>query len=231
MVLLLGGSMFGQWNGTSMRDVMEWKAGSRISPEAVGYLGLERCFVIEKISDRIFHRIEGKSYGKGCGIPREQLRYLKVLHYDFCGDVRMGELICNKAIASDLLDIFKNLYEMEDPLESIRLVDDFGADDGQSMSADNTSCFNWRRASNGRLSKHAEGLAIDVNPLYNPFVYQRDGQTKVEPSCAKVYADRSADNPYYISKGDVLWSLFISHGFQWGGSWRSSKDYQHFEKK
>jgi hypothetical protein len=54
------------------------------------------------------------------------------------------------------------------------LVDVFNGDDDASMAANNTSGYNCRRASgSARLSSHALGLAIDVNPLINPYVSRR----------------------------------------------------------
>ena len=33
-----------------------------------------------------------------------------------------------------------------------------------------------------------------------------------------------------IDRNDLCYRLFVKHGFTWGGSWRSLKDYQHFER-
>ena len=38
------------------------------------------------------------------------------------------------------------------------------------------------------------------------------------------------DRSVKIKKGDLCYQLFIEHGFSWGGNWRTTKDYQHFEK-
>ena len=81
-----------------------------------------------------------------------------------------------------------------------------------------------------RLSKHAQGIAIDINPLYNPCVTRKkDGTLIVEPSTGKPYINRNAKFPYKIKRGDLCYRLFIQHGFRWGGDWKSKKDYQHFE--
>lgn len=188
-------------------------------------------FSQQEITDSIFVRIEGKSFKEDCTTPREDLRYLKVLHYNKEGEVLEGELICHKDIAGDLLAIFRELYQAKYPIERMVLVDEYDADDEASMRANNTSAFNFRRASGMRtLSKHSTGMAIDINPLYNPLVKHREGHTKVYPSNAQRYADRTQDFPYKIVKGDLCYRLFKKHGFSWGGDWRRSKDYQHFEK-
>jgi hypothetical protein len=111
------------------------------------------------------------------------------------------------------------------------LIDEYDADDEASMRANNTSAFNFRKSSGMRtLSKHSTGMAIDINPLYNPLVKHREGRTKVYPSTAVPYIDRTQDFPYKIVKGDLCYRLFKKYGFSWGGDWKSSKDYQHFEK-
>ena len=99
------------------------------------------------------------------------------------------------------------------------------------MRDNNTSCFCYRNVSGSKnLSKHARGLAIDINPLYNPYIrYRKDGSQIIEPANAKPYADRSKPYRYKIEKGDLCYRLFIKYGFTWGGSWRTMKDYQHFE--
>ena len=176
--------------------------------------------------------MQGRSYPEGCTVARSELRYVRVLYYGFDGLEHTGELVCNEAIANDLLDIFRQLYEARYPIESIRLIDDFEGDDERSMRANNTSCFCYRKV-NGtkRLSKHAQGLAIDINPLYNPCVrHLIDGRQRVEPTTARAYADRSRPFVHKIRRGDLCHRLFLRHGFRWGGDWRNPKDYQHFEK-
>ena len=188
-------------------------------------------FCQQEITDSIFARIEGKSFKENCTTPRRDLRYLKVLHYNKEGEELEGELICHKDIADDLLAIFRELHRAKYPIERMVLIDEYNADDEASMRANNTSAFNFRPASGmRRLSKHSTGMAIDINPLYNPLVKHREGRTKVYPSTATPYIDRTRDFPYKIVKGDLCYRLFKQHGFSWGGDWRRSKDYQHFEK-
>ena len=189
-------------------------------------------FSVDTLSNAVFARMQGKSYPTECSIDRKDLRYLQVLHYDAEGRVKKGELICNKMIADDLLDIFQKLYEAHYPIEQITLIDNYDADDERSMTANNTSCFCYRQITGSkRLSKHSRGMAIDINPLQNPCVQTRkDGSMLVEPLAGRRYVNRNRKYPYKITKGDLCYRLFIEHGFSWGGNWRSKKDYQHFEK-
>lgn len=211
-------------------------SGEKASPGQVLY---KDGFSYEPLSEEVILRIAGLSYPRDSitnpakdVIPLQDLRYVKIRYLDFDGKTQNGELICNQKIAQDLVEIFSELYDRQYPLASVRLVDDFGGDDLASMEADNTSCFNFREvtASGGRshkLSLHAYGLAVDLNPLYNPYVKKG----KILPQSAKPYANRKNANPYRIDHEDLAYQLFTSHGFTWGGDWKSLKDYQHFEKK
>lgn len=193
---------------------------------------MDTYFYYEEISENIFDRIKGKSYGEDCTIPLEDLRYVRVLHYGFDEKTHIGELIVNKAIAKDIVEIFRELYEAKYPIERIVLVDEYNADDNTSMAANNTSSFNYRPVPGAdHLSKHALGLAIDVNPLYNPYVQYMDDETIILPVEGTKYADRSLNNSYYIKENDVLFEAFTKRGFSWGGFWKTEPDYQHFVKK
>lgn len=165
-------------------------------------------------------------------ITLDELRYVHILHYDFDGNPAEGELICNEYIAQDLLEIFYQLYNNEYHLEKVLLIDEYDGDDTASMEDNNTSCFNYRTIpGKSTLSKHSYGLAIDINPLYNPYItYSKDGTMNVSPASGESYADRTLNFPYKIDEEDLCYKLFIQHGFTWGGSWNHSKDYQHFQK-
>lgn len=190
-----------------------------------------KLFYSEELTQEVKDRINGKSYGEDCTIPYEELRYLRVLYRGFDGGTYIGELIVNQAITQDILDIFRELYAIDYPIERMVLVDDYEADDDLSMAADNTSAFNFRFvAGTTRLSKHSLGCAIDINPLYNPYITKLDGKTAILPTLGAQYVDRTKDCPYYIHKEDPCYEAFISRGFTWGGDWENSKDYQHFQK-
>ena len=188
------------------------------------------AFSISEISDEVFARIKGKSFKDDCTLPREDLRYLHVLHKDKDGNVHEGEMIVNKHIAQDVLDILRTLYENDYPIERMKLVDEYNADDELSMEDNNSSSFNFRFISHTtRVSKHGLGLAVDINTLYNPYTKVVDGERIVEPVTGEPYLDRDASFDYKIEKGDLCYNLFIEHGFEWGGEWTDRKDYQHFE--
>lgn len=192
---------------------------------------IDELFYYEEISDKLFDRIYGLSFKEDCTYPREKLRYVRLLHVDLEGNTHIGELIVNRAIADDIIQIFRELYDNDYPIERMELVDNYDADDALSMEHNNTSSFNFRLVEGTtHLSKHAMGRAIDLNPQYNPYVTKENGETYISPYNGVEYADRSKDFPYKIDKNDLAYKLFIAHGFKWGGVWKSSQDYQHFQK-
>ena len=210
----------------------DWeKEEMSMNPERTTY---QDGFYYEPLSDEIKERITGISYPEsGCTVPYEDLHYVRLLYVDFNGETQTGELICNKAIAQDMVEIFYELYLNDYRIERIRLIDEYGGDDTLSMEDNNTSCFNYRVVDGtDSLSKHALGCAIDINPFYNPYVvFNRptQGETYISPKGSEIYADRSRSFPYKIDENDLCYRLFTAHGFTWGGNWNSSKDYQHFQ--
>ena len=182
-------------------------------------------------SDEIFQRIKGKSYKDDCIVPVSDLRYVHILHRNFEGRTCEGEMIVNKHIAGDVVDVFKELYKKGYRIEQVKLIDDFNADDERTMEMNNTSSFNFRFIGDTKkVSKHGYGLALDVNPLYNPYYKKKDtGEEIIEPITAKRYVDREGDFDHKIDENDLCYKVFIKHGFEWGGNWKSCKDYQDFE--
>lgn len=186
-------------------------------------------FATMDIPDMIWERMNGKSYNETCPVDRSELRYVTVLYWGRDSEAHRGELVVNEQIADDVADIFFELYKASYPIEGVRLIDDYGGNDEVSMANNNTSCFNSRNAtgSSTTLSRHAYGMAIDINPLYNPYIGQ-DGT--VLPVTAGDYADRTRHFVMKIDENDYAYKLFTEHGFTWGGNFETVKDYQHFEK-
>ena len=217
--------------GKAEVNIKEMQAGDVVEDSVITQTGMEQFFYKEELSDEVFARMDGVSYPQNAQIGRDELRYLRVLHTGFDGKTHIGELVVNQKIADDVLEIMKELYENHYPIEKMLLIDEYGADDETSMSDNNTSAFNYRTiAGTNRLSKHGQGLAVDINPRYNPCVRTKNGITTVEPQNGSTYVDRNADFSYKITEGDLCLQLFSEYGFTWGGSWNSVKDYQHFEK-
>ena len=189
----------------------ENSAQSKGEPAMADRVTWQEGFYYESLSDTVKERITGISYptdDSNAAVSYDMLRYVNVLYYDFQGETQTGELICHKAIAQDLVEIFYELYEARYPIERIALIDAYQGDDELSMQDNNTSCFNYR--------------VVDGTS---------DGSADVAPAGSEDYVDRSRSFDYKIDKDDLACRLFTEHGFTWGGSWRSVKDYQHFEKE
>lgn len=212
-------------------------AGTIVTEEEVDFTELGQYFQDYEISDGLFARIYGddRSYKTYCTVPREDLRYIKLLHRGYQGEIRVGELMVNALLAEEIKEIFRILFENGYQIEKMHLVDDYEADDDRSVNDNNTSCFNFRLTTSGNgLSNHAAGCAIDINPRQNPyFEVQADGSLRGENEDAELYQDRDvpdAAEKHMIDHEDLCCRLFLQRGYVWGGDWENPVDYQHFEK-
>ena len=168
------------------------------------------------------------SWRPGCPVGPDDLRRLVVAHWGFDGTVHTGELVVHADVAGDVVSVLGTLFEARFPIERMERVDVYGGDDDASIRANNTSAFNCREVTGGgRWSEHAYGRAIDVNPLQNPYVY-RDGSV-LDPASGP-FADRTRGDAGMIHDGDVVVRAFAAIGWEWGGYFRSIKDYQHFSQ-
>lgn len=215
-------------NTFSRLSAEQIRPGTVLPPEAAAVIGVDRFFYVEEISDEIFERMWGKSFKEDCTTPREELRYIRCLHKDIDGNIKVGELVMNRIVADTVCEIFRKLFDASYPIESMLLVDDFDADDETSIMSNNTSSFNFRTVDDtDQISNHAYGLAIDINPYYN--VYYIPSEDYIFPPEGWAFLDREADFPYKLEPGDLCYELFTEAGFDWGGWWTYNTDYQHFQ--
>jgi D-alanyl-D-alanine carboxypeptidase len=200
-VLLLGASA-----------VLAGSAAAQSTPRFVG--------TISKVSSAGLRH----SYRPGCPVGPSQLRRLEVSHWDFAGRRRVGSIVVRAREARDVLSVFRKLFAARFPIRRLRPVDAYKGSDDASMAADNTSGFNCRFVSGTRRwSQHAYGLAIDINPVENPYL---DGG-RVRPPAGRRFLDRSRVRPGMVVAGDVVVRAFAAIGWSWGGRW-APPDYQHF---
>lgn len=214
------------------KPLEEWQAGATVSNASIiAFGGVDKCFAADKIPDGVWQRMQGKTYKKNPYIGRDDLRHIRVLHWDYDQKSHIGEMIVNKQIADVVVGIFRKLYDAKYPIQRMVLPDVYNADDETQMRDNNSSSFCYRAISGTtKLSKHARGLAIDINTLYNPYYKDRANGTRyVQPATATKFCKRNWAFPYKIDKSDLCYKLFTEAGFEWGGSWTSCKDYQHFE--
>jgi len=184
-------------------------------------------FQILTLNQRYGDQVALKVYLDPEVMTYDELRYLTVFHLGFHGCVHVGELIVHESIAEEVLQIFKELYQIRFPIEKMRLMSFYGYSDELAMIDNNSSAFNFRYVKNGKkLSQHAYGLAIDLNPLINPYI---EGNL-VSPPNGLRYVDRVQRVQGMIKKNDPVYQIFKSYGWDWGGDWTHLKDYHHFEK-
>ena len=100
-------------------------------------------FYVSELPDSVWKNMQGKSYKEGCPVERKDLRYVHVMYVDFAGRSSEGELVVNKLIADDILDIFKQLYKAQYPIERIALIDEYDGDDEQYLNQHKAPQFSW----------------------------------------------------------------------------------------
>jgi poly-gamma-glutamate synthesis protein (capsule biosynthesis protein) len=192
---------------------------------------------ISPIPDDIWRSMQGVSWHakiagcarKRCKCPaRDELSMLTIPYVDFKGVEKTGRMVVNRAVAADVVAIFEDLHRQKYPIDSIRLIEEFGGDDDASMAANNTTGFNCRLVPGSpAFSMHSRGLAVDINPVQNPYI--RRGI--VQPPTGTRFdekAERSGRIPGIIVTGDAVTKAFSRRGWKWGGDWFTMKDYQHF---
>lgn len=221
-----------------LKTVENVNAGEIIPEDWLDVEHLEQYFQVFEIGDAVYQEINGQSYVANDHIQIEDLRYLKVLHYNYDQEIQVGELIVNQAIAEDVRNVFYELFQQEYEISSMYLIDKYwvgnGVDsDTNSIEHNNTSAFNYRVVpGTDHLSNHAEGYAIDINPIENPYVqYTADGEFAKYYQDMEKYLDRDSGKPHMITHEDAAYKVFTKYGFTWGGDWVNTKDYQHFEKR
>jgi poly-gamma-glutamate synthesis protein (capsule biosynthesis protein) len=156
----------------------------------------------------------------------DELRLLRVTHWDFEGRLKQGELVVASSVAEDVLNVFRAIHQAQFPIAQLRLIDDYAGSDEASMADNNSSGYNCRPiAGTTRPSKHAAGLAIDINPLQNPYVIGG----VVYPEAASSYVERQSERPGMLFDDGPVVRAFIQVGWRWGGHWQEPQDYHHFE--
>lgn len=163
----------------------------------------------------------------GKNIPQsiiENLRLVDVYYYGFDEKLHKGQLVVHREVVLDIIEIFEFIRERQFPISKVIPISKYGWSDDKSIMDNNTSAFNYRYISGTRvISNHASGLAIDINPGLNPYI--KNGSS-LPANC--VYDTTKAGT--ILADSDLV-KEFKKKGWQWGGDWKSLKDYQHFEKK
>ncbi len=175
--------------------------------------------------------MRGTTWHQGCPVPLSRLRLLTFTYWGFDGSVHQGPLVVNAAVAAGILGVFRLLFRARFPIHEVHLALRYvpGHEDPTDRR-DYTAGFNCRPVVTARgpkplWSQHAFGLAIDLNPIENPYVTS-DGY--VRNLNARPYRERSLARPGMIHPGDAVVEAFASIGWIWGGTWHGDRDYMHF---
>lgn len=214
-------------------EIMAKEVGETVDVSSLDQDQIQQLFYDEAVDQETLDAMEGVTWtSQQDFLKPEDLRYMKVLYTDFEGNTKIGEMILNQEIVKDAEDIFLELYQNKYPIEQMVLPDNYGGDDNTNMINDNTSGFSFRFSDGIGLAihEHSLGLAIDINPYYNPQVVENEGSVLVFPWTSEAYADRSNKQEHMIDESDLAYQIFTKHGFNWGGVWEGRPDYMHFEK-
>jgi hypothetical protein len=164
------------------------------------------------------------SWRTGCPVHWNDLSVVTVAYWGYDGARHSGRIVVHDGQAANVRGVFRSIYDQRFQIRRIHPVDTYGADDDRSMANNNTSAFNCRYVKGTtRWSEHSYGWAIDINPIQNPYV--KDGT--VDPPAGRDWTDRSSVTPGMITPNGVVVKAFANKGWEWGGHWQNSKDYQH----
>ena len=155
---------------------------------------------------------------------KNKLDIVEIYYYSFDNKLHKGQLVIRKELVGDISAIFTEIKNSHFPINKVVPIIKYNWSDILSMEDNNTSAFNYRTVHSTKLiSSHSLGIAIDINPLFNPQI--KHGRV-LPPG---IVYDRS--KPGTLTAGCIVVKAFIKRGWQWGGHWQTTKDYQHFEKK
>jgi hypothetical protein len=183
--------------------------------------------VVRRIPDQQWRRILSTgTWRPECPVGRSDLRRIELNYRTFDGGVGRGQLVANKDSVDDLVEIFSALFEAGFPIERMEPVERYGGEVLRSLEANNTSAFNCRKP--GQInapvndSPHANGRAVDINPVQNPWRDPRCDCWQPGREFAKV-----KDGPGVIRKGSLPVQLFEARGWVWQNI--DVPDYMHFD--
>jgi len=164
---------------------------------------------------------------EGSAAPPEiinSLSMIDVFYFSFDGKKHLGQIVVNSELEDDVLEIFSFMEELRFPVGRVIPIVQYQWDDLKSMAANNSSGFNFRMiAGTAKLSLHALGRAVDINPVQNPVIYP---QGLIAPAGAQYVPT----NRGTFTKDNPVVQEFLKRGWHWGGNFDQPKDYHHFEK-
>ena len=188
---------------------------------------------ISRLPVSLAAEMRGTTWKPGCPVPLEDLRLLEFNYYGFGGGIRRGPMVVHEDVAEDVLWVFKQLFDAEFPIKRVGLTKEFVPSEFEPIITSKrsvTASFNCRPVitplgPSDDFSQHSYGMAIDINPVQNPYVTAAGFVRNTE---SRRYLERSKRLTGMIHPGDVVVRSFTRIGWDWGGTWSGGKDYMHF---
>jgi D-alanyl-D-alanine carboxypeptidase-like protein len=204
----------------------------------VGYAATEFQGKITSVPPNIQQLMKEGTWRPNCPIPIKDLSYIQISYWGFDNQVHQGEIIVHQQVAAEVLDIFKQLFTIHFPIQQVEIPEKLAHSQKltkpfdlllYAVNANDTYGFFCREDTQtpGRFSAHSWGLAIDINPFYNPMA---GSEEVAKMQKGRLYLNRNLKHIGMISAGDPLFNIFTEYGWQWGGFFEKGADYMHFEK-
>jgi hypothetical protein len=186
-----------------------------------------RGFASRVVAPAPRHVIRRSTWKPGCPVAATDLAWLRVAFWGFDGQRHTGELLVHRAVADDLVQVFRELYRTRFPQEQLGIVRSYDPDAPSTGDGNGTGGFVCRPATGATyFSQHAYGVAIDINSFQNPYAKG----SVVLPELASSYLDRSRVRSGMVTADGPVVRAFARIGWEWGGVWRTSSDYMHFSQ-
>jgi hypothetical protein len=186
---------------------------------------------ISRLPPELARQMRGTTWHPGCPVPLSALRMLTLRYWGFDHQVHEGRMVVNARAAQDIESVFRKIFAARFPIKQMHLAVQYKpSNDDPNDKRDYTVGFNCRPTVTAygpgtSWSNHAYGLAVDINPIENPYV---TASGYVHNNNARPYRNRSLNRPGMIQHGDVVVRAFDAIGWHWAGSWSHDKDYMHF---
>lgn len=153
----------------------------------------------------------------------DELILMDVLYKSTDQRLHQGQILTNKKIENDIRNMFVFMLENDFVIEKAIPIVHYNWNDSLSMDDNNTYSFCYRNVS---YSKHARGMAIDINPRFNPLRWKNaDRPNQPEGAVPDATVNGTLD------PGHRVVEEFRKLGFRWGHTFSKYYDDHHFEKR
>jgi len=153
-----------------------------------------------------------------------ELKLINVLYYSTDGKMHSGQVLTNRRIANIIQKMFEIMLLEKFPVAHAIPIVKYHWNDNLSMSDNNTYSFCYRNIS---YSKHACGLAVDINPYFNPVIWKKGYEYRLNKPIGAHY-DPAIPGTFSLSNPVVI--KFEELGMRWGHNFTRNYDNHHFEK-